>query len=115
MEFFGTTPFVFVGLTLVFFGGCAIMTGQGLAKSWRPIWFVVPYGLLLGLGDRFLTYALFEGELLTLPGYILDTAILIVIALAAYRLTQVNKMIVQYPWLYQRQGLFSWREKGRAQ
>ncbi|MGO1117222.1 DUF6867 family protein [Rhodovibrionaceae bacterium A322] len=114
MEFMGTTLPVFIGLTLIFFGGCAVMTGQGLANTWRPMWFVVPYGLLLGFGDRFLTYALFEGELLNLTGYVIGSAVLISIAAVSYRLTQVNKMIVQYPWLYERQGLLSWREKESA-
>jgi branched-chain amino acid transport system ATP-binding protein len=35
---------------------------------------------------------------------------LIGIALLAYRITQAQKMVAQYPWLYQRTGLLSWRE-----
>jgi len=31
----------------------------------------------------------------------------------AYRLTQAHKMVAQYPWLYERAGLFAWREKAR--
>jgi branched-chain amino acid transport system ATP-binding protein len=40
--------------------------------------------------------------------------VLIAIALAAYRMAQARKMIQQYPWLYARAGLFSWREKTPA-
>jgi hypothetical protein len=107
----GTSPSVFIGLTIILFGGAAFMTGQALAQTWRPLWHVVPYVLLLGGGARFLTYALFEGSLLSASGYVIGTAILLVIALAAYRQTQARQMVVQYPWLYERAGLFGWRER----
>jgi multisubunit Na+/H+ antiporter MnhC subunit len=38
-----------------------------------------------------------------------NTAILIGLALLAYRLTLVHRMVSQYPWVYQRSGLFSWK------
>lgn len=103
---------VFVALTLVFMGGCAFMAGQALASTWRSPILALPYGLMLGLTDRFLAFALFGGRLLSLPAFLLDTAILIVIVLAAYRMTQARKMADQYPWIYDRDGLFGWREKG---
>jgi branched-chain amino acid transport system ATP-binding protein len=115
MSFFhdvlGTTPGVFLGITLVFMGSCAFMTGQALASTWRPIWQAVPYALLLACADRFLTFALFGGRLLSGVGYLVDAAILAVIALAAYRARRARQMAVQYPWLYERSGLFSWRER----
>ncbi len=103
---------VFIGLTLVFMGGCAFMTGQALAATWRPAGLAVPYGLLLAVADRFLAFALFGGSLLSPAAFGLDAAVLVAIALAAYRLTQAKKMVDQYPWLYDRDGLFGWREKG---
>ena len=39
----------------------------------------------------------------------MNSAILIGLALLAYRLTLVHKMVSQYPWLYERAGLFSWK------
>ena len=108
----GTTPEVFVGLTLVIMGFAAYMTGMGLANTWRPVWQPVLYSALLGFADRFLTFALFEGELLSLTGYLIDSAALIAISLFAYRSTQARRMVSQYPWLYVRAGLFGWREKG---
>jgi hypothetical protein len=101
---------VFTGVTLVLFGGCAFMTGQAMAATWRPWLRVVPYGLMLGAGDRFLQFALFGGDLLSLPGWLLDSAVLVTIALAAWRLTHARRMVEQYPWLYVRTGPFSWRE-----
>lgn len=101
---------VFLGLTIVLFGGCAFMTGQALANTWRPAWQVIPYALMLGAADRFLGFALFGGELLSLSGWVLDGAILVAIGLAAWRLTQVRKMAGQYPWLYVRTGPFTLRQ-----
>lgn len=101
---------VFIGITIVFLGGCAFMTGQALAANWRPLWQVFPYALGLGLIDRFLGFALFDGALHSLPGYGLDALVLTSITLAAYRLTQARRMANQYPWLYERNGLFGWRQ-----
>jgi hypothetical protein len=106
-------PGVFIGLTLVFGGGCAFMTGQAVASTWRPWWQCVAYALGLGAADRFLGFALFGGELLSLPGYLLDTTLLALIALAAWRTTLARRMCVQYPWLYERAGLFGWRQRGK--
>lgn len=105
---------VFIGVTVLFMGGCAFMAGQALASTWRPLWQVFPYALGLGLGDRFLGFALFGGNLLSLPGYVTDAAVLLIITLAAYRLTQARRMVEQYPWLYRRQGLFGWSSIGNS-
>jgi hypothetical protein len=103
---------VFIGVTVLFMGGCAFMTGQALATTWRRLWQVFPYALGLGLADRFLGFALFGGQLLSPGGYVTDAAVLVAIALAAYRLTQARRMASQYPWLVERTGLFGWRQRG---
>lgn len=108
---FGTTPSVTVGITLIFMGGCAFMTGQAVAATWRPLWQAVPYALLLGIGDRFVTYALFQGDLFLIAGYILDTLWLFVVLSFSYRVTRARQMTSQYPWLYERAGLMGWRSK----
>ncbi len=102
---------VFLGLTVAVMGFAAYMTGQALANTWKPAWHAVVYAVLLGFGDRFLTFALFEGELLSLSGYLIDTAVLVAIALVGYRLNLARKMADQYPWIYERVGLFGWRRK----
>jgi hypothetical protein len=107
----GTSVGVFVGLTVILIGGAAFMTGQALASTWRPSWHAVPYGLMLAAGDRFLVYALFNGPILSVSGYVVAAAVLCAIALVAFRLTQARKMVTQYPWLYERSGLFTWRDK----
>ncbi len=105
-----TSLAVFLGLTVVLFGGCAFMTGQALAATWRPWWQIVPYGVMMGLADRFLGFALFRGDGLSVAGWALDSAVIIAVGLAAYRLTRARRMVSQYPWLYQRTGPFSWRK-----
>ncbi|HEX6980012.1 MAG TPA: hypothetical protein VF342_12000 [Alphaproteobacteria bacterium] len=99
----------FIGVTVVLFGAAAFMTGQALAGTWRPYWQMIPYGLLLTAANRFFSWALFGGELLSLSGFVIDAIVLIVIGSVAYRLTRVYRMTTQYPWLYERAGLFSWR------
>ncbi len=107
----GTTPGVSFGMTVVVMGFVAFMTGQALASTWKPVWQVVLYCLLLGLGDRFLIFSLFQGELLSLSGYLIDSAVLVAISLFAYRLTRARKMVSQYPWIYERAGLLGWRDR----
>ena len=107
----GTTLPVFIGVTVVLTGFAAFMTGQAVAVTWKPAWQVAVYSVLLGFADRFLTWALFQGELLSVSGYVIDTLVIMLIAFTAYRLTLARRMTVQYPWLYERTGVFTWREK----
>jgi hypothetical protein len=107
----GTSPGVFIGLTVVIIGGAAIMTGRALADGWKPPWQVVAACIGLALADRFLVYALFEGELLSLSGFLIDFVVITALALIAHRLTVVHKMIAQYPWRYERTSLWNYREK----
>ncbi len=111
VEVLGASWPVFIGLTVLLMGFASFMTGQAVAKTWQPMWQVVPYAVLLGFVDRFLTWSLFEGDLFSLSGYIVATLVLLAIAALAYRLTLVRNMVNQYPWLYQRSGLLGWREK----
>jgi hypothetical protein len=111
----GTSVGVFVGLTVIIAGGAAIMTGRALADGWKAPWQVVFAGFGLTLADRFLVYALFEGDLLSPSGFLIDFVVLTALALLAYRVTLVRKMVSQYPWRYERVSLFTYRERpGRA-
>ena len=108
----GATLPVFLGVTVVLMGGAGYLTGQALARGWRPVWQVVGYGVLLGFADRFLTFALFDGTLITPAGYAIDSAVIVALALVGYRTTLAAKMVAQYPWLYRRAGPFAWRQRG---
>jgi hypothetical protein len=96
-------------MTLVLAGSAAWLMGHALAATWRPLWQLFVYAALLGCADRFLIFALFDGRLLSLGGYLIDTAMLIGLALLAFRLTRVRRMVAQYPWLYRQAGPFDWR------
>ena len=107
-----SSPAGFVIVTIFVSGGASYLMGQAMAFNWRPSWQVILYAFLLGGADRFLSFALFDGRLLSPTGYLIDTALLLIIALAAYRVTVAALMVRQYPWLYARTGLFGWREIG---
>ena len=109
--FLGTSIPVFIGMSVILAGGAAWMMGQALAQNWRPVWQLFLYALLLACADRFLIFALFEGKLLTLSGYLCDVAVLIAIAWTAFRITEARKMVTQYPWLYESAGPFGWRRR----
>ncbi|MEM7122705.1 MAG: DUF6867 family protein [Pseudomonadota bacterium] len=110
IELLGTDWIVFLIVTLILGGGAAFLTGQAMANRWRPTWMVIGYSLLLGCADRFAVYALADGALWLITGYVIDTVILTVVALIAYRMNKARNMVEQYPWIYERNGLFGWRE-----
>jgi hypothetical protein len=102
---------VFIGLTVVLFGGAGFMMGQAIAETWRPNWQNIVYGLLLAAGNRFLAGTLFHSDGFSPSLYILDAIVIIGIALFAYRITRARQMVTQYPWLYEKAGLMAWRDR----
>lgn len=110
---------VFFFLTVLIGGGAAWATGRALALKWRPYREVVVYSALLGLADRFLHWGLFldrpldvyKGTITSLHYYAVDTAVLLVFASIAYRLTKAACMTRQYSWLYRRTGPFTWTKR----
>ncbi|HJS31638.1 MAG TPA: hypothetical protein VJ924_06565 [Alphaproteobacteria bacterium] len=113
-ELLGNSLSVFIGVTVIIFGFASFMTGQALAGTWRPIWQVFPYCLMLAAANRFFSFALFEGSLLSISGFIAAAAVACAIGAGAYLATRAHKMVTQYPWLYERSGLFSWRARQRT-
>jgi uncharacterized membrane protein len=105
----GTSFGVFFGITGLLTGFAAFMTGQAIANTWRSYWQVLVYCALLGAVARFLIYGLYDGALWSLSGYLIGTALLILIGTFAFRLTRARRMVLQYPWLYRRTGLFTWQ------
>ncbi len=106
----GTSPGVFLGVTVVLMGGAAFLTGQSVANGWGPGWQVVIYGFLLAVADQFLSYALFQGTVL-LSGFLLSWVLLSGVGLAAYRMTRAKRFAAQYPWRYERKGFWSYRKR----
>ncbi|HFD15126.1 MAG TPA: hypothetical protein ENJ38_02340 [Rhodospirillales bacterium] len=106
----GTSPAVFIGLTVVLVGGCTILAGRAMAANWRGPWQVVGAAFGLTLADRFLVYALFDGELLSPTGFLIDFVVLTVLGLVSYRITRVERMVRQYPWKYRKRSPFAYVE-----
>lgn len=97
-------------ITCVIGGGAAALAGRAIASTWRPAWHVAVYMLLLGAGVRFLHFALFQGNILSVPSYVVDTMYLMAVAGVAFRATRAAQMARQYPWLYAKTGPLTWRE-----
>jgi small-conductance mechanosensitive channel len=102
---------VFLLITVLLGGGAAWMAGRAAALTWRPWPFVLVYIVLLGVAVRFIHHALFGGTMFSFHYYIVDTIILAVIGLVAYRATRTRQMVTQYGWLYERTGPLSWRDR----
>ncbi len=102
---------VFLLVTLILGGGAAWLTGRAAARTWRPVWHVVFYCLLLGVAVRFIHYSLFEGTLLSLHYYAVDAVICVLIGLAGFRATRAAQMVKQYGWIHESAGPFRWRRK----
>lgn len=105
----GLLPFIL--LTLLIGGGAAWRTGQAVAQGWGAMWPVAAYTALLAGGIRFLHFALFGGPLLSLPSYLIDLAILAVIALVGHRARRARHMTEQYGWMFERSGPLTWRDR----
>ena len=102
---------VFLLLTVVLGGGAAYLAGRSLAKDWRSLPSLILFMIPLGAGVRFLHFALFQHELFSLTHFISHTLILMAFAILGYRIKRVSQMVTQYPWLYERSGALSWRQK----
>ena len=89
----------FVVVTLVLGGAAAFVSGRAIADTWRPVWQLGPYMLLLGLAVRFVQFAVFGGQLLAMRSFLVDLAVLAVFAAAGYVFTRRAQMARQYPWL----------------
>jgi hypothetical protein len=106
-------PIVFV--TGLLGGGAAWLAGRAIARTWRPMWHVVAYMAILGAAVRFIHFALFGADLLTLVSYAVDTIFLILIGCIAWRVTRTTQMVTQYDWLYERVSPFTWRDKAAGE
>lgn len=90
-------------------GGAAFLAGRAIAQTWRPFWHLLTYMAMLGAAVRFVHFALFEGALLSVPSYLVDTTYLVVVGSLAWRMTRATQMATQYYWLYARTSPLTWR------
>ena len=102
---------VFLVVTIILGGAAALATGRAVARTWRPF-APVPFQMLILSGFVcFLHYALFGEDLTSLQYLIVDFIILLAFCMLGYRMTIAQKMIRQYPWLYETAGPLSWKSK----
>lgn len=102
-------PGEIVFLLLCFAG--AWMVGKSIATDWKPIASLFFAVLLLGVGARFLHFALYEAQFVSVPRYLIDTAAMLVIAYLGFRFTRTNQMTTQYHWMYEKTSPFSWKDR----
>ena len=102
---------VFLLVTVVLAGGAAWMSGRAMASTWRPWWHAGLWMLLLGGATRFIHFALYDGTLLSLQFYVVDTAVLVVIAALGHRFTRARLMAKQYGWMFEQAGPLNWRRR----
>jgi len=99
LDFLSDNAGPFLLVTVVLGGGAAWQAGRAIAQTWRPWWQGVLYMFILGTAVRFIHFALFDGTLLSLAGYGLDTAVAIGFATLGFRLTRARQMARQYGFL----------------
>ncbi len=102
---------VFALVTLILGGGAAMLAGRAIATTWRPWWQVIAYGFVLGLAVRFIHFTLFEGTLLSLHYYLVDSAFCIAFGFLGFRAARAAQMVVQYRWINEPNGPLRWRRK----
>jgi hypothetical protein len=102
---------VFLLVTIVLGGGAAALAGRAVALTWRPWWQVVVYMLMLGAAVRFIHFALFEGTLLSIHYYAVDSLVCMAFGFAGFQAARARRMAAQYPWINELDGPLRWRRK----
>jgi len=102
---------VFLLVTIVLGGGAAALAGRAVALTWRPWWQVVIYMLMLGAAVRFIHFALFEGTLLSIHYYAVDSLVCMAFGFAGFQAARARRMTAQYPWINEPDGPLRWRRK----
>lgn len=101
LTYFSSSNFLL--LSVILGGGASYLAGRALAQTWRPLWQVVTYALILGGAVRFLHFALFQETMLSAPAYCIDAATCLALTGFGYVVTRQRQMVTQYDWLHGRQ------------
>ncbi len=102
---------VFVLVSVILGGGAAWLAGRAVAATWRPLAQIVFYSLILGAAVRFIHFALFDGTLLSLHYYAVDSAICLASGFLGFRTARAAQMVTQYSWINAPHGPLGWRRK----
>ncbi len=101
---------VFLLVTVILGGGTTWLSGRAIALTWRPLWQVFAYSLILGVAVRFFHFSLFGGTLLSSYYYAVDCTVCLAFGLLGFRAARVTQMVTHYRWLNRRDGPFRWRK-----
>ena len=102
---------VFVLVTIILGGGAAALSGRAIAETWRPWWQVVAYSFILGAMVRFFHFSLFDGTLLSVQYYLVDSAFCMAFGFTGFRAARTGQMVTQYRWINEVQGPMRWRRR----
>ena len=94
-----STVATFLLVTIALGGGAAWLAGRAIALIWRPWWAVLLATMAIGLGVRFIHFALFGATFLSLHYYIVDTLFAFAFGMAGYRWQRARQMARQYGFL----------------
>ncbi len=101
----------FVLLTLLLGGAGGIASGRAIAGQWKNLLILPAYMVLLSAFVRFLHYALFGEDLLSIAGYVVALVIALLAAAYGYRSRRADQMATQYSWIYAKAGPLAWARK----
>ena len=86
-------------------------TGRAIAQTWPPLPQVAIYTLVIAGAVRFIHYSLFDGTLLSLHYYLVDSVVLLGLSLIGFRAARVAQMVSQYRWINEPDGPMRWRRR----
>ena len=84
--------------------------GAAFAKSWSPLWLILPATAVLSAAVRFLHFSLFQEKLLSIHFYLIILAITLAVSWLSYTSTRAKQMATQYSWAFVQAGL-AWRDR----
>ena len=111
MELWTESPADFLLITLVLGGGAAYLIGRAVALTWRSLYALTGYLILLDGAVRFIHFALAHDQLIAPVSFLTDLVILAIVGGLGFRVTRAAQITRQYPWLYRRTGPLSWARK----
>lgn len=102
---------LFALISILMGGWAAWRAGRAIAQAWKPALALVPAALALGLAVRFLHFALFQGTLLSLHFWLVDSACALVFAVLGWRFERAGAMARQYAFAFKKVGPFAFSRK----
>lgn len=102
---------VFILVTILIGGAASWATGRAVAITWKPLWQLVGYIVLMTFAVRFIHYALFHQPFLPPGNVIVDYLVLLTIAFIGYRVMRAWQMHNQYPWAYRQTSPLTWQRR----